>query len=206
MPRMNFLAHLYLADDDEGLRLGAMLGDYVRGNDLDVRFSEDVRRGILLHRFIDGYLDALPETVNLRELFRPPFRRYSGIIIDLAFDHFLAVQWQDYSAVSLERFDRDVRHMLERHRALLPEGLLRFMRYADRRGLFAAYRNEAEILFSLKGIGTRVQRANPLHRVADIWSCMKPAFGRTFDAVFPQVVVAAAEWRRRTETAIRRER
>ena len=191
---MNFLAHLVLAGDDEGLRLGAMLGDFVRGKKVLDTFPEDVRLGIKLHRHIDQLTDALPDIANLRRMFPPPFRRYSGIIIDLAYDHELARRWEDYSQQSLEIFDRDVRLMLARHEPLLPDRLQRFMQYADRRGLFASYREEREIMRSLTGIGTRLSRPNPMHRVDEIWDQLAPRFSASFEFVFIQVQSGVADW------------
>jgi acyl carrier protein phosphodiesterase len=191
---MNFLAHLLLAGDDEGLRLGAMLGDFIRGHVENSCIPDVARRGVRLHRHIDQYIDSLTEVAQLREQFEPPFRRYSGIIIDLAFDHELALHWEEYATVTLEKFDCDVRDMLARHQAILPENLLALMRYADRRGLFAAYRDEAEIIFSLQGIGRRLSRPNPLYRVADIWNDVKPALDQVFTTVFPQVQQAVSVW------------
>lgn len=191
---MNFLAHLVLAGDDEGLRLGAMIGDFVRGKEVLATFPQDVSLGIKLHRHIDQFTDALPDIANLRRFFPPPFRRYSGIIIDLAFDHELAMRWEHYSQQSLESFDRDVRLMLSRHEALLPDHLQRFMRYADRRGLFASYRDEGEIIRSLAGIGTRLSRPNPLHRVDEIWDQMAPRFSASFEFVFIQIQSEVADW------------
>ena len=191
---MNFLAHLHLAGDDEGLTLGAMLGDFLRGDTDSMPVPASVRRGILLHRHIDQFLDTLQEISQLREAFDPPFRRYSGIIIDLAFDHHLALRWKEFSSVRLRQFDRNVRALLARHKFLLPRGLTSFMRYADRRGLFAAYRSEDEILFSLHGIGRRLTRPNPLHRVEEIWPDVKPLTGRAFGPVFSQVRRSVLEW------------
>ena len=191
---MNFLAHLLLAGDDEGLRLGAMLGDFVRGKKVLETFPEDVRLGIELHRHIDQFTDSSPDIANLRRYFPAPFRRYSGIIIDLAYDHELARRWKNYSKQSLVSFDRDVRLMLARHDALLPDRLRRFMRYADRRGLFASYRDENEILRSLAGIGTRLSRPNPLDRVEEIWPELAPRFSATFELVFIQIQSEVAGW------------
>jgi len=191
---MNFLAHLVLAGDDEGLRLGAMLGDFVRGKPQNAGLPEEVCRGIILHRHIDACFDRLPDVLELRRQFPPPFRRYSGIIIDLAFDHELASRWHQYSAVSLTEFDRGIRDMLEYHDELVVHDLRRFMRYADWRGLFASYRSEEEIMMSLRGIGKRLSRPNPLHRVADIWEKLKPAFNRSFSRVFPRVEAAVSGW------------
>jgi len=191
---MNFLAHLFLAGDDEGLRLGAMLGDFLRGALESLPVPGGVRRGILLHRHVDQFVDRLPAVTNLREQFTPPFRRFSGIIIDLAFDHELARTWEKYSPVTLEQFDRDVRDMLTRHQVLIPDGLRAFMRYADRRGLFKAYQDEAEVLFSLERLGTRLGRPNPLHRVGEIWMEIRPAISLTFSVVFPQVRQSVSDW------------
>ena len=191
---MNFLSHLLLAGDDEGLRLGAILGDFVRGKQVLASFPPGVGLGIELHRHIDQFVDALPEVVNLRRQFNSPFRRYSGIIIDLAYDHELAIRWRKYSEISIEDFDQNVRLLLAKNDHLLPDRLRIFMRYADRRGLFAAYRDESEILFSLSGIGTRLSRPNPLHRVDEIWAGLAPKFSASFECVFLQVQSDVAAW------------
>lgn len=190
---MNYLAHLVLAGDDEALRLGALLGDFVRGRNADP-YPEAVWRGIELHRHIDAHTDALPEIAALRAWFPPPFRRYAGILIDLAVDHELARLWHRYSDHSLERFDRDVRAMLVRNAPLVPDRLRRFMEYADRRGLFAAYRDPAEILHSLRGIGRRLSRPNPLHRAGEIWDDLQPLMAANFTALFAKAQSDVAAW------------
>lgn len=191
---MNYLAHLVLAGDDEALRLGAMLGDFVRGRKALADYSPDLARGIMLHRHIDAFTDGMPAVAALRKQVPAPFRRYAGIIIDLAFDHVLALRWDEYSDRSLGAFDRDVREMLARHQALVPDRLRRFMDYADRRGLFAAYRDPAEIPHSLRGIGRRLSRPNPLHRAEEIWDDFRPRVARSFPGVFSEVQSDVADW------------
>jgi acyl carrier protein phosphodiesterase len=191
---MNYLAHLVLAGDDEALRLGAMLGDFVRGREALATFPPDLARGIMLHRHIDAFTDGMPAVAALRKQVPAPFRRYAGIIIDLAFDHALALRWDDYADTALETFDRDVREMLTRHQTLVPDRLWRFMAYADLRGLFAAYREPAEILHSLRGIGRRLSRPNPLHRTAEIWDDFEPRAKRCFPDAFQAVQSDVADW------------
>lgn len=191
---MNYLAHLLLAGDDEALRLGAMLGDFVRGQAALGDFPQGVRTGIRLHRRIDGHTDALPEVEALRGWFPSEFRRFAGIVIDLCIDHELARRWPAYSTRSLEQFDEGVRRMLERNAELVPDELRRFMDYADRRGLFAAYREEAEILHSLRGVGRRLSRPNPLHRVDEIWGDLQPLMGANFRAIFGQAQSDVEAW------------
>ncbi len=191
---MNFLAHLLLAGDDEGLRLGAMLGDFVRGQEALSRYDGKTRLGILLHRHIDASTDAMPAVADLLAGLRPPFRRYGGIIIDLAFDHELAKRWDEYSDVSLADFDIGVRELLARNDDLLPARLRGFMRYADSRGLFETYREESEILHSLLGVGQRLSRPNPLHRADEIWGGLQSAVAACFAPAFGEIQSGVAGW------------
>ncbi len=191
---MNFLAHLQLAGDDDGLRLGALLGDFTKGRRALRRYPQPVRTGIELHRFIDSTTDELDAVGSLRESMDKPFRRYAGIIIDLAMDHQLALRWHRYSDESLEEFDVGVRDLLARNDALIPRRLRSFMEYTERHGLFAAYRDEKEVLLSLRGVGRRFLRPNPLHRVDEIWAELKPSFAACFETIYPQIQSAVAGW------------
>lgn len=197
---MNYLAHAFLARRDEGLMLGGLLGDHVRGLRALRKFPPPVRLGIRLHRFIDRTTDqSRPVKALLRE-FPRPFRRYAGIIVDVAFDHELARHWTDYADGSLEAFDRRIRDLLARHAELVPEPLARFMAYADQRGLFAAYREEQELLHSLAGVGRRLRRPNPLDRVGEIWPSVADDCAATFAEVFPQLQSEVDDWVSRRST------
>jgi len=165
--------------------LGALLGDFVRGRRALWSWPVNVRKGINLHRKIDKLTDQAPEFRRLQKQFSKPFRRYSGIIIDLAFDHQLAIHWDHYATISLAEFDRRVRQMLQPHAHRLPEDLTRFMAYADRRGLFENYRDEREVLHSLAGIGKRFKRHNPLGRVDEIWPEVKALTAESFAEFYP---------------------
>jgi acyl carrier protein phosphodiesterase len=198
---MNFLAHLHLARGDDELMLGALLGDFVRGRRELWKWPAGVRNGIRLHRKIDRFTDHSPHVKSLQTRFDKPFRRYSGIIIDLAFDHELACNWDVYAQGSLHDFDREVRAVLAIHADALPERLIRFMAYADRRGLFEAYRNEDEMLFSLAGIGTRLKRENPLNRVSEVWPDVRTAVTESFAVFYPEVQSRVEALRKRRSTS-----
>jgi acyl carrier protein phosphodiesterase len=197
---MNFLAHLCLANGDSGLMLGGLIGDFVRGRRVLRIYPEPIRRGIVLHRYIDKCTDRSPLVKKLRQRFPREFRRYSGIIIDLAFDHELAVNWWRYMPGSLEKFDLETRDLVRDNEEWIPDKLSRFMRYADHHGLFTAYRETDVTLFALAGLGTRLSRPNPLHRVSEIWPDLAPEFKLTFRQFFPQIQSEVLEWRKRMST------
>jgi len=197
---MNFLAHLCLANGDSGLMLGGLFGDFIRGRRALRVFPEPVRQGIVLHRYIDKCTDRSPVIKKLRPRFSREFRRYAGIIIDIAFDHELAVNWWRYMPGSLERFDLEIRDLLRDNAEMVPEKLTGFMQYADRHGLFSAYREEDVILRALAGVGTRLSRPSPLHRVSEIWPEMAPEFKTSFRQFFPQIQAEVLDWRQRNST------
>ena len=197
---MNFLAHLCLANPDSGLMLGALIGDFVRGRRALRAYPEPIRQGIVLHRYIDKCTDRSPVMKNLRPLFPREFRRYAGIVIDLAFDHELAVNWWRYMPGSLERFDLETRDLLRDNAEWVPEKLAGFMEYADKHGLFSAYREVDVVLHALAGIGKRLSRPNPLHRVAEIWPELAPEFKPAFRQFFPQIQSEVLDWRKLNST------
>jgi len=180
--------------------LGGLFGDFVRGRWALRSFSEPVRQGIILHRYIDRRTDHSSAVKNLRPKFPREFRRYSGIIIDLAFDHELALNWWRYMPQSLERFDVETRDLIRENAEIVPDGLTQFMRYADRHGLFTAYRDEDVILYALAGLGTRLSRSNPLHRVAEIWPDLRLEFRSSFREFFPVIQSDVANWCNRMST------
>ncbi len=121
---MNYLAHLYLAEQSREGLLGSLLGDFVKGR-LDDRFPETVRRGIALHRAIDSFTDAHPVHLESRNRIGRQRRRYAGNIVDVSYDHFLCRSWTEYSNENLASFTARVYDILGEHRDDLPDRLRR---------------------------------------------------------------------------------
>ena len=123
---MNFLAHLYLSGESEGVKTGNFIGDYVKGTKFE-QYQGDIRRGILLHRAIDDFTDRNPHFNRAKTLFSPHFRRYAGIVTDVVFDHFLAKNWSGYSPVRLRDFSRHSHAMLLSQYLKLPFKVQQFL-------------------------------------------------------------------------------
>lgn len=100
---MNFLAHVFLSGDDFPLALGNLIADKIKGNELKI-YPPSVQRGIFLHREIDHFTDTHPLfKACVTELF-PTYRHYSRVIVDMYFDHFLAVLWNRFHPLKLSEF------------------------------------------------------------------------------------------------------
>jgi acyl carrier protein phosphodiesterase len=117
---MNFLAHLYLSPADPDVMFGNFIADSVKGRAYD-GFSPAVRIGIKLHRFIDVYTDSHAVPAQSRVRLQPFVGKFAGVVADIAYDHFLAANWQDYAKGSLAGFARHCYHLVEQRREFLPQ-------------------------------------------------------------------------------------
>lgn len=100
---MNFLAHLWLTEQARLPLAGAILGDVLRGA-LPPQMPEPLARAVRLHRRVDAHTDRHPAVAALRQAFPPGARRYAGIVLDLVYDHALAIDWAGFSAQPLGMF------------------------------------------------------------------------------------------------------
>jgi len=103
LPGMNFLAHLWLAEQAQLPLAGANLGDYFRGA-LPPELPAPLAASVQLHRHIDATSDRHPVVVAARAGFPDGARRYAGILLDLLYDHALALEWRAFSAEPLDDF------------------------------------------------------------------------------------------------------
>ena len=116
---MNYLAHLYLADNSPGSLIEGLLGDFVKGP-LDNAYDDDITKGTLIHRRIDSFSDSHEKVFESKRLISPKRSRFSDIIIDVCFDHFLARSWSEYSNEELADFTRKVYVLLSKYSHILP--------------------------------------------------------------------------------------
>lgn len=143
---MNYLAHAYLSRNNEDLLIGNFIADHLRGNDFTA-YPEGVVNGILLHRRIDSFTDAHPLFKSSKRVFYKGFEKYSGILVDIYFDHLLAKFFNHYHEQSLEEFSSKVYTVYQNNTHLMPESSTRFLNYVIKNEI---YQNYSE----LKGIET----------------------------------------------------
>ena len=188
---MNYLAHLLLAEQNPHGWLGALMGDFVKGA-IDPALPDGIRRGIILHRRIDTFTDAHPVHRASRNRIVGARRRYAGVIVDLCYDHFLAIGWTRHAALPLDEFTARVYAAFARHRALLPPRLARIAPRMTAQDWLGSYRNLGSIGVALDGIATRSPRAAPLAGAIEDVRRRYPELGEDFDAFFPDLVEHAS--------------
>lgn len=194
---MNHLAHVVLAGAPEGLRLGAFLGDHVKGRQALAELPAGWAAGVELHRRIDTLSDAHPAVFGLLDGLEPPWRRYGGVIFDVLFDYMLTRHWSRFGPMPLEQLADEIDRTLARHRAGLPPRLVRFSLWAENRGLWRRYGERAmlEEIFGL--LAQRHGRRWPLAEGIRLLDEHEAAIEQAFLKLFPDLQAQMAGERAR---------
>lgn len=100
---MNWLAHVFLSEPSAQFQLGNLLADVVRGPQRDA-MNADFVRGAACHKAIDAFTDAHPVVKRSRARIGSEHRRFSGVLIDVFYDYYLARNWQRYSPITLDAY------------------------------------------------------------------------------------------------------
>ncbi len=192
---MNYLAHLYLAGADPQARIGNLMGDFVKGPVPD-ELPDRVRLGILLHRKIDSYTDAHPLFLRSKRRLSPSFRRYGGILIDLFYDHLLALHWERYHPKSLESYCADIHGLIEQALPRLPPRMQHSMRYLLATDLLCAYRDIDGITRALYGLERRLKRPSNLSAARIELETHYAGLIDDFSEFFPELIAYTELWKR----------
>jgi acyl carrier protein phosphodiesterase len=154
---VNYLVHLYLAGPDPELRLGGLMGDFVKGA-LDDRYPPGIVAGLRLHRTIDSLAASSPFCRASRRRLHPRFGHTRAVLVDIFYDHFLARCWSEYHPQPLRGFAADVYHLLRENQPRLPAGLARIAPRMIEHDWLTSYRERRTVGIALDRIATRLSR------------------------------------------------
>lgn len=159
---MNFLAHAWLAGEGTEDRLGAMIGDFVKGP-LPGDLPAGLAAGVELHRRVDSYADDHPAFRRSRERVSRERRRYGGIMVDMFYDHFLALHWSRFSPQPLEAYAATLYAQAETHLQSLPGRFHRTLVYMRDENWLLSYREPSAIAVTLDRLAEyRLRQPNRL--------------------------------------------
>ncbi len=184
---MNFLAHLFLSGHNQPLRIGNFIADHVKGKAIDT-FPENIIEGILLHRKIDDFTDHHPIVTHTKELLRPHFRKYSGVVADVFYDHFLAVQWDQFSSITLEKYASDFYQEITAHSNMLPARTLSMLPYMISGNWLVSYTTIEGIGKTLGGMSRRTPFVSGMENGAAELRENYSDYLHDFNIFFPELV------------------
>ncbi|MBK9525469.1 MAG: DUF479 domain-containing protein [Bacteroidetes bacterium] len=187
---MNFLAHIYLSGENKDLMVGNFIADFVKGRK-KFDYPDGIRKGIELHRQIDDYTDHHPITSLSKDRLRPKYSKYSGVIVDIYYDHFLAHNFSRYSEIPLVEYSAQTYKVLNEYSEFLPEGVHYFLPFMIERNWLLNYASIEGIGRALSGLSKRVSFENKMDEsVADLREHYQ-AFENEFNLFFPELITFA---------------
>jgi acyl carrier protein phosphodiesterase len=181
---VNYLAHAYLSGEDEGILVGNFIADAVKGKTMN-DFSDDIRRGIVLHRFIDEFTDNHPLHKASRAKLHHRYGHYSGVLIDIYYDHLLAKNWLDYSDMPLAEYTDWLYKNLEKQMAVLPERIKYMLQYMIPQNWLLNYAHLEGISRVLKGMASRAKFNSQMEHGVEELELYYDEFSTEFSEFFP---------------------
>lgn len=184
---MNFLAHIYLSGDDEYLKIGNFIADHIPGKAY-VDYPMEIQNGILLHRAIDTFTDAHPVFRQSTKRLHKNYGHYSGVIVDIFYDHFLAKNWKMYAEVPLKTYVADFYTLLEKHYDILPTATKRMMPTMISQNWLWNYGNIEGIKRVLEGMNRRTGNRSKMNLAVTELTTYHKAFEAEFTTFFQELM------------------
>ncbi len=192
LTKMNFLAHAYLSYGHAGLLTGNLISDFVKGA-AQYRYPLPIQQGIRLHRAIDAFTDAHPATRAATHFFKTPYRLYSGPIVDILYDHFLATDKSIFPNDTLLSFSHNVYNMLESDAVNLPANFARMFGYMKVDNWLWNYRKPEGIKHSLQSLRRRATYLTESETAFSIFQTQYSELKQCYQSFIPDVKTFAKQ-------------
>ncbi|NMP17727.1 acyl carrier protein phosphodiesterase [Thalassotalea sp. Y01] len=183
---MNYLAHLYFAKDNSHSVVGNLMGDFMKGVNI-VSLPKATANGIHTHRMIDKFTDNHHLVRQLKPLLSDKRRRFSGLISDVAFDHFLAKHWQRFHHLSLEQFCQQVYLHLRNYPHPLPGRMPHVVRSMINDDWLGGYHDMVLTGRAIDSMSKRIRFKNTLAGAIEEVERHYQQFEHNFLAFFPEL-------------------
>jgi len=159
---LNYLAHIFLSENDDNLIIGNFIADFIKGNNYK-HLPLKIQNGIILHRHIDSFTDKHPIVRRSKRRLHERYRHYDGIIIDILYDHFLAKNWGNYSEITLIKIEDDFLNIMNKNLDFLPEKVKTILPYIKEQNWLSNYANLMGIERTLIGMNKRTKNKSQMH-------------------------------------------
>lgn len=184
---MNLLAHIYLSGENDWVKIGNFMGDYVKGKRY-LNFREPLQKGILLHRSIDSFTDHHTIPKEVKKLLRPVYHKYSGIVVDIFYDHFLTINWTKFSQTPLEQFVEHFHLVLRNKFQILPASVQSFVPRMIERKRLLSYGDMEGVEKALTVMAQHTSLPDKAGDAMNILSGRYELFSNNFFLFFPQLI------------------
>ncbi|HSN08242.1 MAG TPA: ACP phosphodiesterase [Hanamia sp.] len=181
------MAHALLSFGDEDFLTGNMISDFVKGK-RKFDYPVSIQKGIQLHRAIDEFTDFHPVTAEAKELFRPHYRLYAGPFVDIIYDHFLAVDDNQYLKNNgLKNFTEATYDQLSKNASYFPLPFQKMYPYMQSQNWLYGYSFKEGIRKSFGGLVRRASYLNESEIAFTIFIENYDQLAKYYEQFFPEL-------------------
>ena len=191
---MNYLAHLALSHFSADLQVGNYLGDILRGREV-ATLPPEIRRGVFLHREIDRLTDANKDVKAVNRLLSGRHGRYAPVLSDIAFDHFLCLNWQKLMPTAFAPFCQHTYAVLRAGKPHMPVRAARYVDGMTSDNWLALYTTPAGMRRVFARLRPRLSRPELLTGIDDSLRDFAPVLNRALLLLFPRLQALAETYR-----------
>ncbi len=189
---MNYLAHIYLSGNNDLVTIGNFIADGIKGSSYKT-YPKDIQIGILLHRHIDTFTDAHKTVRQSTKRLHEKYGHYSGIIVDILYDHFLAKNWEYYSETPLKQYVESFYDTLEEHYEILPTRIQKMMPYMLADNWLLSYASIEGISRVLDGMNRRTKNRSAMNEAINELEAFYTEFENEFTSFFNELLQSSKE-------------
>lgn len=190
---MNHLAHCFLSFGDEDVLLGNFIGDFVKGKEWQ-SYPVRVQTGIMLHRTIDSFTDNHAATDQSVRRIRSLAGRYAPPLVDILYDHLLAIYWEQYSETLFDDFaEKTYRQLAARVSEMPPVLAERLPRMLEGRFLHGYTRREG-LDWVLNRFSERIEGKFDPVALSNAFFADLNGFSADFNVFFPDLIAVSNQF------------
>jgi acyl carrier protein phosphodiesterase len=150
------------------------------------------------HQAIDAFTDAHPLVRRSRARMGAEHRRFSAVLVDVFYDHFMATRWEQYSAEPLNAFTAAFYADVRACEIALPEAAQTMVDRIIRHDLLGGYSRIEGVEMSLRRLSMRLaarwHRPFELERSVSCLLADEAGFAADFAGFFPELQAHVRQW------------
>lgn len=166
---------------------GNFIADHLKGPDRQLPFDQLIRQGIALHRHIDRYTDTHNIVAQSKARVRPQFGKYAPVIVDVFYDHFLAIGWSNFHNLPLPEFSKQVYALLQARQNEMPASAQHMLPFMVQHDWLTNYARPLGIRRVMQGMSRRTRFVSGMDKAPDLLFEEYDAFKAEFEAFFPEL-------------------
>ncbi|BCM92001.1 acyl carrier protein phosphodiesterase [Abditibacteriota bacterium] len=184
---MNFLAHALLSGQDGDVLLGNLMADFL-GPGVESPDNLLVQSGVERHYRIDHFMDSHPVVARSRARLFPFYRHYSAVLVDVFYDHLLAMNWELFCDRALTDFAAWVYAELDARREQMPPRMKSVVPAMMSDNWLVSYGKPEGVRYALSRVQHRSRHAPDADDAWATFDSEKPLYDAEFLEFFPLIM------------------